>query len=149
MCFILFLFVFFNKSDHDVKSNWGLSIFLSRIISIIMQKNTLCTSKINVIYFFPNSVNVLPEKVHFFFYFVFHLFINLFLFFILYICLFFWGEEWFSFILFLNDNVKSVLWESMGRFEICLNQMFVMRIILENGFESTLKSKVTVLYVWR
>ena len=81
-----------------------------------MQKNTLCTSKINVIYFFPNSVNVLPEKVHFFFYFIFHLSIHLFLFFILSIYLFFWVEEWFYFILFLNDNVKSVLWESMGRF---------------------------------
>ena len=113
-------------------------------------KNTLCTSKINVIYFCPNSVNVLPEKVLFsFFYFIFHLFIYLFIFifYFIYLFIYFLGEEWFYFILFLNDNAKSVLWESMGRFEICLNQKFVLRIILENGFESTLKSKTTVLYV--
>ena len=40
-----------------------ISIF--GIISIIMKKNTLCTNKICVIYFFPNCVNFLPEKVYF------------------------------------------------------------------------------------
>ena len=41
-------------------------IFIFRIISIIFQKNKLCTKKIRVIYFCPNCVNFLPENFHFF-----------------------------------------------------------------------------------
>ena len=46
-------------------------IFISGIISIIFQKNKLCTNKIRVIYFCPNCVNFLPEKVHFLIFFFF------------------------------------------------------------------------------
>ena len=54
----LLLFVFFNeKSDHDVKLNWWSMIFISGVISMVFQKNTLCTSKICVIYFCLNRVN--------------------------------------------------------------------------------------------
>ena len=46
---------------------------------MIIQKNTLCTNKIRVIYFCPNCVNLLPENVY--------LFIYLFI----YLSNFFWG----------------------------------------------------------
>lgn len=39
---------------------------ISRIISIINQKSTLCTNKILVICFCPNQVNVLHENVNFY-----------------------------------------------------------------------------------
>ena len=39
-------------------------IFISGIVSITIQKNTLCTNKTCVIYFCPNCVNVLPKKPH-------------------------------------------------------------------------------------
>ena len=52
-------------------------IFISRVISIIIQKNTLCTSKIRVIYFCPNCVSVLSENVTFLFILI-YLFIYLF-----------------------------------------------------------------------
>ena len=42
-------------------------IFISEVIGIIIKKNTLCKSKIRVIYFCPNCVNFSTEKVHFFF----------------------------------------------------------------------------------
>ena len=51
-------------------------IFISRVISIIIQKNTLCTSKIRVIYFCPNCVSVPSENVIFLFIFI-YLFIYL------------------------------------------------------------------------
>ena len=41
-------------------------IFISGVINIIIQKNTLCTSKVLLIYFCPNCVNFLPENVQFF-----------------------------------------------------------------------------------
>ena len=44
-----------------------MMIFISRVISIIILKNTLCTNKSRVIYFCPNGVNFLPENVHFFY----------------------------------------------------------------------------------
>ena len=37
--------------------------FWSNTVSIIIQKDTLCTSKNRVIYFFPNCVIFLPENV--------------------------------------------------------------------------------------
>ena len=40
-------------------------IFISGIISIIIQKNTLCTNKFGVTYFCPNWVICLPENAHF------------------------------------------------------------------------------------
>ena len=39
-------------------------ISFSGVISIIIQKNMLCTNKIRVIYFCPNCVNVLAKSVH-------------------------------------------------------------------------------------
>ena len=43
--------------------------FISGVISIIIQKNTLC--KIRVIYFVLNCVNFLPVKPSFFLFFIF------------------------------------------------------------------------------
>ena len=43
-------------------------IFISGIISIIIQKNTICTNKIRVIHFCPNFVFFLPENVHSFYF---------------------------------------------------------------------------------
>ena len=48
-------------------------LFISGVISIIVQKNTLCTSKIRVIYFCRNCVNFLPENIYFFLFFGVHL----------------------------------------------------------------------------
>ena len=45
------------KSDHDIKFNWSPMIFISGVISIVFQKNTLCKNKIRVIYFCRNCVN--------------------------------------------------------------------------------------------
>ena len=53
------------KSDHDDKLHWFSMIFISVAMSIIIQKNKLCPSKIRVIYFCPNCVNCLPEKCSF------------------------------------------------------------------------------------
>ena len=44
-------------------------IFISEIMSIINQKNTLCTYKKCVIYSCPNCVIVLPKNAQFLFYF--------------------------------------------------------------------------------
>ena len=52
-------------------------IFIFEIISIIIQKNTLCTNKFCVIYFCPNCVNFLTENANFFI--LFYLFIFFFL----------------------------------------------------------------------
>ena len=41
-------------------------IFISGVISIVIQKNTFCINENQVIYFCPNCVNFLSEKVHFF-----------------------------------------------------------------------------------
>ena len=41
-------------------------IFISGIISAIIQKNTLSKNKIRATYFGPNCVNFLPVNVHFF-----------------------------------------------------------------------------------
>ena len=68
MCFILFPVSFsMKKFDHNVKLNWLSMIFIFGVISIIIQKNTLCTNKIRVIYFWQNYVIFLPKYVHFFF----------------------------------------------------------------------------------
>ena len=48
-------------------------IFISGVISIIVQKNTLCTSKIRVIYFCRKCANFLPENIYFFLFFGVHL----------------------------------------------------------------------------
>ena len=62
-------FVFFNeKSNHEVELNWQSMIFIPGIISIIIQKNTWCTSKVHVIYFCSNSVSFLPEKLSYFYF---------------------------------------------------------------------------------
>ena len=41
-------------------------IFISGVISIVIQKNTFCINENQVIYFCPNCVNFLSEKDHFF-----------------------------------------------------------------------------------
>ena len=43
-------------------------VFISGVIRIIIQKNTLCANKTRVIYFCPNCVNFLPWKRSFFFF---------------------------------------------------------------------------------
>ena len=43
-------------------------IIISGVVSIVFQKNTLCTNKICVIYFCPNCVKFLLENVIFFIY---------------------------------------------------------------------------------
>ena len=40
-------------------------IFISGVMSITIQKNTLCTNKIRVIHFCLNFLKFLPENVHF------------------------------------------------------------------------------------
>ena len=45
-------------------------ILISRVISIIFQKNRLCTNKIRVIYICPNCDNFLPENFQFLLYFL-------------------------------------------------------------------------------
>ena len=50
-------------------------ILISGVISIIFQKNTLCTNKIRMIYFCTNFVNFLAENVF------------------LFLIFFFWGGE--------------------------------------------------------
>ena len=50
------------KSDYDVKLNLWLMIFISGIISIIIQKNRLCTNKIRVFCFYHNCVNFLSQN---------------------------------------------------------------------------------------
>ena len=57
-------------------------VFISGIISIIIQKNMLCTNKIRVIYFCPNCVNFLPKNLYF---------VYLFIYFFYYY--YFWWEE--------------------------------------------------------
>ena len=38
-------------------------IFIFGVIRLIIQKNTLCTNKIRVIYFYPNCVSILPYTI--------------------------------------------------------------------------------------
>ena len=65
MCFILFPVSFsMKKCDHNVKLNWLSMIFIFGVISIIIQKNTLCINKIRLIYFWQNYVIFLPKNVH-------------------------------------------------------------------------------------
>ena len=45
-------------------------IFISGVMSIIVQKNTLCANTVRVIYFCPNCVNFLPENLYFFYFFL-------------------------------------------------------------------------------
>ena len=56
---------FIAKSDYDVKLNLWLMIFISEIISIIIQKNRLCTNKIRVFCFYHNCINFLSQNPNF------------------------------------------------------------------------------------
>ena len=51
-------------------------ILISVVISIIFQKNRSCTNKIRVIYFCLTCVNLLPENVQFFIYFIYYYFFS-------------------------------------------------------------------------
>ena len=48
--YIISLVFSMKKSDHDVKLNWYSMIFISAVMSIIIQKNMLCANKNCVIY---------------------------------------------------------------------------------------------------
>ena len=54
--------MFFNeKSDHDVKLKLQSVMFISGVMSIIIQKNTLCASNIRVIYFVRTASIFCPK----------------------------------------------------------------------------------------
>ena len=40
-------------------------IFISGVMSLIIQKNRLCSNKIRVIYFCKNCVSLFPKNIHF------------------------------------------------------------------------------------
>ena len=104
------------KSDYDVKLNRETSmIFISGIITIIIQKNTLCSNKVCVIYFWPNCVNFWLKK------------------FIIYflrgamvpsappLCpqlVRLYGWEWFQFQVICKSN--SIFWNRIPRVRACM-----------------------------